>query len=131
MQKNPSPTRSYQFAVLPCVPGHRVIAITYTVPSVSRTGEVHMIEQDVADGRLRCTCPARTQCWAQKAVIAGLVKPRVRIEPKVATVKPLRRIVDEAVGLSHRDLYGVDDLYGDGGAAVARSLAAQRTALAS
>ena len=113
MQKNPSPTQSYQFYV----PGHRIISIVYRVPSSSRQNEVHTIEQDVADGRLRCDCPARTPCWAQKAVIAGLVKPRVHGMPKAAAPHHPRR-PDAAVT--------VDELFGDAGEGIRRSLAAQK-----
>ena len=113
-----TPTRSYQFAPLPFVPGHRIVNIVYTVPSISRPGEVHTITQDLADGRLRCDCPARKQCWAEKAVIAGLVKPRVRIEPKSAVHTATRTV---------RTPLPVDDLYGDA-AGEGRTAVAQRQA---
>lgn len=78
-----------------------VTAITYRIPSISRAGEVHTIEQDVVDGRLRCDCPARTQCWAQKAVIAGIApKPRVRLS--------IRRERPQARPAA---TFSVDDLY--------------------
>ena len=114
-----SPVVSYQPTPLPRVPGHHIESITYTVPSISRDGEVHTISQDVVDGRLRCDCPARKQCWAEKAVIAGLVKPRIRICPRPAPAsqrppRPAPRL----------EALPVDDLYSDGGAGVARSLQA-------
>ena len=90
-------------------------SIIYIVPSVTRPGGVHTIEQDLVDGRLRCDCPARKQCWAQKAIIAGLVKPRIRI-----ALKPAPRTAPT---------FDLDDLGGsDGGASASAAVAAWRRA---
>ena len=78
---------------------HTIRSITYAVPSATQRGSTYTVSVDPADGRLRCTCPARRQCWHQKAVIAGAAgKPRVRV-----TLKPVRTVAP-----SH---FSVDDLY--------------------
>ena len=63
-------------------PKHTIESITFPVPSATRGGLTHTVTQDVADSRLSCSCEARVQCWHQKAVLAGLVRARVRIMPK-------------------------------------------------
>jgi hypothetical protein len=68
---NPNPATAYT-----------IKAITYTVPSATTPGEQYTVSVDPETKLMHCTCPARRQCWHQKAVIAGVAgKPRVRIQP--------------------------------------------------
>src|SRR5712692_8175188 len=63
-------------------------ATAYTVTSASGAGP-YTVSVDPTTKLMHCTCPARRQCWHQKAVITGLAgKPRVRIQPlpPVATI---------------------------------------------
>ena len=82
---------------------YTIESIVYTIPSSRPDGEPHTITVDPRDGRMRCTCPARKQCWAQKAIAAGLgPKPRIRLTPQ-----PARRPVPAVTTAEVNDaLYG-------------------------
>ena len=82
---------------------YTIESISYTIPSSRPEGEPHRITVDPTDGRMACTCPARKQCWAQKAIAAGVgPKPRVRVR-----LQPPRRPVPTVTTAEVNDaLYG-------------------------
>lgn len=54
--------------------------ITWDIPSRTTPGRTHQIKADGFDGELRCSCPARSACWAIKAVARGDGgRPRIRV----------------------------------------------------
>ena len=58
----------------------RIKSITYQIPSATDRTRAYTVSVNPEDGRMRCTCPARRQCWHEKAIIAGVApKPRIRI----------------------------------------------------
>ena len=73
---NPNPTTKYS-----------VRSIVYDVPSATECGRKYLVSADPETGRLACECKGAAygrDCWHQKAIRSGLVKPRVRIAPKPA-----------------------------------------------
>ena len=97
----------------------RIESITYPVPSATRGGLTHTVTRDVADSRLSCSCEARVPCWHVKAVAAGLVRPRVRVMPKPATVKA--NVVVQRTPTSE-----IDSLFSDSGRAATAAVALLR-----
>ena len=95
----------------------------WTVPSskFKDNGITYEVAARVDTGELVCNCPARTVCWHIKAVASGAMgKPRVRCMPP-APAPAKQRPPRPAPRL---EALPVDDLFGDGGAVVARSLQA-------
>jgi hypothetical protein len=84
-------------------------SITYTVPSAKGTGE-YTVSVDPATKLMHCTCPARRQCWHQKAVAAGMAgKPRMRIQPIPPVPAPfVRPPLSAAARDAVAALYGAD-----------------------
>ena len=101
---NPNPTTKYS-----------VRSIVYDVPSATECGRKYLVNADPETGRLACECKGAAygrDCWHQKAIRSGLVKPRIRIAQRPAP----------------RLTFDLDDLWGDGGVAASAAVASWRQA---
>ena len=121
-----TPKPVYQFPATLSVPGHVIVSgPTWTRPSRSRAdqGLEHTVSIDPATGLYVCTCESNRyrhiDCPHIQSVQQGKAgRPRYVLMPEPKPT-PIRPAWDDA------------DLWGDGGAAITRSLAAQRQAVAS
>jgi hypothetical protein len=85
-------------------------SVTYTVPSSQAGQPPYTVSVDPATKLMHCTCPARRQCWHQKAVAAGMAgKPRLRIQPIPPAPAPfVRPPLSAAARDAVAALYGAD-----------------------
>ena len=129
-------------------------APTWRVPSRTRHGRDHVVTQVTDDGVLFCSCEAGQygrSCWHREWVKDGRAgKPTMRIRPAAPKAapqpQPTFRLLSAMTRMHGPAPFGpsinaaplpqevADDiagLYSDGGAAVQRSVAALRAAVAS
>ena len=107
---NPNPASGYTVVIGPA----------WSVPSSSAKNLTYTVTVDQATGLYICGCKdheyRRRDCRHIKQVQAGTAgKPRIRVQPKPAT--------------SQSEQFDVDALFGDGGAAIERSLVSHRAAV--
>ena len=110
-------------------------APTWTVPSRTRHGRDHVVTQVTDDGVLFCSCEAGQygrSCWHREWVKDGRAgKPRIAIRPKPANIRTPEVPEFQRPEVVSRPAFDDTDLWGDGGAAVARSVASMRQAVVS